>query len=278
MRSFFFPLRTLRWLLFLYMGIFLFPWTVSAQGTEFFEDPEEPTVPTPKVRTPPPTIRSVVVPAKKKIVRQPKKRSNSDIIFLMDISGSMDSFLDKQEISKLKAAKEALIYFAKNMKEGARFQLWTFSGQITQHVGSKDEGSKTAGFEPIGSPNSATRQQLVKTVETVKTRGGTKLYEAVYKAVGYFHSTAYSNRSREQRQKIVLILADGEDDDLSPIKLKHVLEQRSASKITIRTIGIGITKNTSLHRVLCQLATDNKCTITHDIETLKKILHSFTES
>jgi hypothetical protein len=75
-------------------------------------------------------------------------------------------------------------------------------------------------------------------------------------------------------------LADGQDDDLSPIKLPHVLAaKRKHPQVLIRTIGFGISKSDPLYHTLCQLASNRQsCTVAKDAAQLQRILRSFTDS
>ena len=79
---------------------------------------------------------------------------------------------------------------------------------------------------------------------------------------------------------LVVVLADGQDDDLSPIKLPHVLAaKRKHPQVLIRTIGFGISKSDPLYHTLCQLASNRQsCTVAKDAAQLQRILRSFTDS
>jgi len=261
---------------------------VLAQGFNFFGSPpkkEAPAaviVPKPK---PKPKLRLEPTPAKPKPKPKPAappKRSVSDVLFVMDTSGSMDAPAPGARVSKLDSAKKALRYFAKHMREGTRFQLWTFNARIQQQPNSPalKSGSRTVVFEPIGPSGSAVRRHLGGVIGDLDTRGGTNLYEALNRAIRYFRSSAYQVPKGTKRRKVVVVLADGQDDDLSPIKLHHVLaSKRQHPQVKIRTIGFGITKNDPLYHTLCQLASDAKsCTVAKDAAQLQRILRSFTGS
>jgi hypothetical protein len=76
-----------------------------------------------------------------------------------------------------------------------------------------------------------------------------------------------------------VVLADGQDDNLSQVKLRNVLDaSRRNRNVKIRTIGFGISTKDPLYEVLCQIASDRKsCTVAGDAASLQKIITSFSE-
>ena len=260
---------------------------VFAQGTDFFSTPEKKKVTPPKKVSKPKALPKPVPKPKPKpkpkpvVAKKPDpKRSISDVIFLLDTSGSMDAFLPEREQSKLNAAQQALTYFARNMREGTRFQLWSFNARLKKHPNSPAAGkSGNVVFEPIGGKTSKVRKHLIREVENLETRGGTNLYQSVFQALRYFRSSSYKVPPNTTRRKIIVVLADGQDDGLSQVKLPNVLDARRRNKdVKIRTIGFGITTRDPLYQVLCQMASDRKsCTVADDAASLKKIITSFSE-
>ena len=84
---------------------------VLAQGTDFFSTPQKKKVTPPKkVSKPKDLLKPVPKPKPKPVVtkKPDPKMSISDVIFLLDTSGSMDAFLPEREQSKLNAAQQAL--------------------------------------------------------------------------------------------------------------------------------------------------------------------------
>ena len=260
---------------------------ILAQGTNFFTVPEKKKVTPPKKVSKPKALPKPLPPPKPKlkpkpvVVKKPDpRRSISDVIFLLDTSGSMDAFLPEQEQSKLNAAQQALTYFAKNMREGTRFQLWSFNARLKKHPNSQAAGkSSNVVFEPIGSKASKVRKHLIREVEGLETRGGTNLYQSVFQALRYFRSSLYKVPHNTTRRKIIVVLADGQDDNLSQVKLRNVLDaSRRNGDVKIRTIGFGITTQDPLYEVLCKMASDRKsCTVAGDAASLQKIITSFSE-
>ncbi|MDP6329506.1 MAG: hypothetical protein QGF55_01505, partial [SAR324 cluster bacterium] len=87
---------------------------ILAQGTNFFTVPEKKKVTPPKKVSKPKALKKKVLPVSQKpkpnpvIQKKPDpQRSISDVIFLLDTSGSMDAFLRQREQSKLNAAQQA---------------------------------------------------------------------------------------------------------------------------------------------------------------------------
>ena len=115
-------------------------------------------------------------------------------------------------------------------------------------------------------------------VDRLETRGGTNLYQSILQAIRYFRSSLYQV-PKTDRRKIIVVLADGQDDGFSPIKLQHVLSAGKRNpEVRIRTIGFGITEHDLLHRVLCQMASDpGSCKIARDAQGLQEIITSFSE-
>ena len=272
----------------LFIGLMFLHHQLAAQGTEFFSSPKKEKVTPPKKvskpKVPPKTQPKPKPKLKPKtpVVKKPEiRKSISDVIFLLDTSGSMDAFLSGKEQSKLQAAQQALRFFAENMKEGTRFQLWSFNARLTQHPNSsKAKGStEKVVFEPIGKKGSKARRNLMNEVDRLETRGGTNLYQSVLQAIRYFRSSLYQVPKKTDRRKIIVVLADGQDDGFSPIKLQHVLSAGKRNpEVRIRTIGFGITEQDPLHRVLCQMASDpGSCKIARDAQGLQEIITSFSE-
>ncbi len=266
------------------LTLLLFPLTLLGQGTDFFGFPKKKETP-PEVKLAPTPTKPKALPkpkAKKKTITAPVvQKSILDVLFLLDTSGSMDAMVPQAKVSKLDAAKDALSFIAQKMKSGTRFQLWSFNARMKQHPNSPalKPISKQVVFESIGARNSIVRKHLLKTIESLETRGGTNLYKTIYKAIRYFRTSAYQVPQGAKRIKMIVVLADGQDDGYSAIKLNHVLsEKQNHADIKIRTIGFGIQNNDPLHQILCQIASSNKgCTVVSDASTLKTIIKTYTD-
>ena len=270
-------------LLFL-LGLWL-PGMLNAQGTSFFRVPKK-KPPIEKEEAPPPPPTPVRVAPKPKPTPPPPKpppadRSVSDVIFLLDTSGSMDAFLPGQKQSKLKSAQEALDFFAQKMLQGTRFQLWSFNARLTQHPNSPAAKSKQIIFEEIGPSGSVVRKHLRQQIAGLETRGGTNLYQAIFEALRYFRSPSYQvPEANVKRFPVVVLLADGQDDGYSAINRSQVLQKRKqVEEVEVKVIGFGITPNSETHRQLCELARPAAdCLVTSSPTELQTLIRSFTRS
>ena len=272
--------------LLLLLGLWL-PGMLDAQGTNFFRVPKK-QPPVQKEEAPPPPPTPVRPPPKPKPTPPPPApkpppadRSVSDVIFLLDTSGSMDAFLPGQKQSKLKSAQEALDFFAQNMLQGTRFQLWSFNARLRQHPSSPVAKSKQIIFEEIGPSNSVVRKHLQQQIAGLGTRGGTNLYQAIFEALQYFRSPSYQvPEVNVKRFPVVLLLADGQDDGYSAINRTQVLQKREqVEEVKIKVIGFGITPDSETHRQLCELARPVvDCLMTSSPTELQTLIRSFTHS
>ena len=272
--------------LLLLLGLWL-PGMLDAQGTNFFRVPKK-QPPVQKEEAPPPPPTPVRPPPKPKPTPPPPApkptpvdRSVSDVIFLLDTSGSMDAFLPGQKQSKLKSAQEALDFFAQNMLQGTRFQLWSFNARLTQHPNSPAAKSKQIIFEEIGHSGSVVRKHLQQQIAGLETRGGTNLYQAIFEALRYFHSPSYQvPEANVKRFPVVVLLADGQDDGYSAINRTQVLQKRKqVEEVEVKVIGFGITPNSETHRQLCELARPvADCLVTSSPTELRTLIRSFTRS
>ena len=261
--------------------LFMLPCTVFAQGTDFFYDPEPPSLPKPPQVPVSPALQVVPPkpkPSAQKVPEKKKQRSISDVIFLMDISGSMEEYVMDESLSKLEASQKALSYFVENMHQGSRFLFWTFSNRVTKYP-ITTKGRLTRSFQPIGKKNSQVRQEWKRNINQLQTEGGTSLYEAVYQALRYFDSQQYQAPRDVKRRKIIVVLADGQDDGLSTIRLAHILhEKQKLRDVAVKTIGFGIAPNSPAHQEICQLASDRQsCLLTQEPKKNMAIIKQVVE-
>ena len=272
--------------LLLLLGFWL-PGVLEAQGTSFFRVPKKqsPVQREEALRTPPIPVKTAPRPKPISPLSTPKPpptdRSVSDVIFLLDTSGSMDAFLPGQNRSKLKSAQEALDFFAQNMLEGTRFQLWSFNARLKQHPNSPAAKSKQIIFEEIGPSGSVVRKHLQQQLSGLETRGGTNLYQAIFEALRYFRSPSYQvPEVNVKRFPVVVLLVDGQDDGYSAINRTQVLQKREqVEEVEVKVIGFGITLNSETHRQLCELARPAAdCLVTSSPTELQTLIRSFTRS
>lgn len=244
-----------------------------AQGTQFFgEDP----VTTLPPATYPPRPVSTLPPRRTPQPSQQDATSNSDILFLIDLSGSMESNLPGKAETKLQAAKQALTFFNENMKPGARFQLWSFNQSIDRH---SPKGIRQRGFVEVGPIGAEVRQKMSATIHEFSTKGGTRLYQAVAEALQYFHSAEYQPLAAQTRYKVIVVLADGQDDGRGSVTLAQLLAlKKRYSDIEIKAIGYGVSQDGPFFKTLCQIATSNQCSIAQDEKVLIQLVRSFAKA
>ena len=175
----------------------------------------------------------------------------------------------------------AAYFFAQNMLQGTRFQLWSFNARLTQHPNSPAAKGKQIIFEEIGPSGSVVRKHLQQQIAGLETRGGTNLYQAIFEALRYFQSPSYQvPEANVKRFPVVVLLADGQDDGYSAINRSQVLQKRKqVEEVEVKVIGFGITPNSETHRQLCELARPAAdCLVTSSPTELQTLIRSFTRS
>ncbi len=257
-----------------------------AQGTEFLGEDETPPalpqipnqqpVPAAPAEEAPPTLPQAT-PA------LPQISQWIDLIFLMDVSGSMERTLpDSRGLNKLDAAKTILIGMIPSLRETIRFQLWTFSSRIDKLKNSPAVKPPPLSpiFEPIGKPDSIARKHLTAEIQKIQPPGDfalrTNLYHAVNDTIFYFQSALYQAPQNQTPIKTIVLLSDGQDDNLSPITLGIVMSTKiKFPDVDIRAIGYTISKDDEFFQVLCQIASKNQCVTANNWAELKKMIQLF---
>lgn len=277
-RAFFYSLGTV-------LLLFGAPSTSLAQTDFFGEEGENQPPPAAPPAAPPATPQPQAPQA---VAPQPTQStpagiSRSDVILLMDVSGSMDAFDLGQNMSKLEAAKTALRNVLAGMQDQTRFQLWTFSEVVHQYPSSvSSETPKRRGiFEVVGPQGSPTRDEFVKVASTISIPidgNSTNLYPALLQAMQHFYSHSYQvPPNGPEPLKVIVLLADGQDDQRSPVKLGTIMiAKHQFPDVQIKTIGFGIKEKSTFHRILCTLATEDNCALAQNTDQLQKVLSSFT--
>ena len=258
-----------------------------AQGTEFLgeETPQEP-VASPQQ----PALQSnqpVPNPLPNPTISQQSDFNQAfqfiDLIFLMDVSGSMERTLpDSKGMNKLNAAKTILIGMIPSLREEIRLQLWTFSSKIDklQNSPAVTPTPLIPIFEPIGKPDSLVRKHLIAEIQNIQPPGDaalrTNLYSAVNDAISYFQSGLYQPPAHQTPIQAIVLLSDGQDDNLSPITLGIVMSTKiKFPDVDIRAIGYTISKDDEFFQVLCQIASKNQCVTANNWTELKKMIQFF---
>lgn len=149
---------------------------------------------------------------------------------VMDGSGSMNEKGCSGELTKLQAARDALIGFAESLPADANLGLQVFDGR-----GIRD-------LLPLGTNN---RQEFVKIVRDVKANASTPLLSAVRQA--YAKILAQGARQLGYGEYHLVIVTDGAADqgqDPTPI-VNQILAE---SPVVVQTIGFCIGSRHSLNQ------------------------------
>lgn len=158
---------------------------------------------------------------------------------LLDVSFSMRG-------EAIEAAREAAIRFVRSLAPEDRAMVISFS----------DETKVLA--EPTTD-----RERLAKAISSIEAKGGTALYDAIYKAADLL--------SREEGRKVIVLLSDGRDEAESGVEpgslhtFEEALEKALRSEAILFTIGFGklveqemdFYGRTPLKEILARLAADS---------------------
>ena len=158
-----------------------------------------------------------------KVGVSPGEISSKDIVFVLDVSGSMN---DK---GKLEKAREALRYGIRSLQSGDRFNLVSFSTEETS-------------FSPemlAASPSN--REKADRFIRDLKAGGGTNIYDALSTALHLFPVVA-------DRPQYLVFLTDGlptvGETAIEAILQKVRAENRG--QVRLFTFGVGYDVNTFL--------------------------------
>ena len=261
------------------------------QGTEFLGDPPPEDPPPPANLTPPPQeppVQPEIPPQAPPVQPQQQvisqQQGNADILFLVDVSGSMEAFFPAQNVRKLEAAKQSLAVVINGLNPGNRIQLWSFSYDLDQHPNSEEAKKRRnyGQFDEIGDQASDVRRFLVQEVNRLEPPEDsaitTNLYQALFTAIYHFNTPIYRNQTETEREKIIVLIADAQDDLTSKIKLGNVLVAKSTfPDVDIRAIGIGVPDKSKLFNEMCSLSTNQQCTLVENADKFREILNSIAK-
>lgn len=144
-----------------------------------------------------------------------------DIVFLLDVSGSMAG-------EKLEQAKSALTFCVDNLNKGDRFQIIRFSTEA--------EGL----FDTLSRADDARRLAARAFIHTLKAIGGTALEDAVKMALEY--------KKDPSRPFIVVLITDGKPTigETGEDLLVDQIRRNAGSNVRFFTVGLGFDVNTHL--------------------------------
>lgn len=176
--------------------------------------------------------------------------SEKDIVFVLDVSGSMAG-------EKLKHAQNALLYCLHNLNKGDRFEIIRFSTEAY---------SLFQGLKPLTEAN---RQESFDFVNNLKPVGGTNIEQALEMAL------------RVDRQKsrpcFIIFITDGKPTigETDENALITQIQRNNISNSRIFTFGIGHDLNTHLLDRITETTHASRTYITPDEDIELKISSFF---
>lgn len=168
----------------------------------------------------------LISPAQGEITPVPK-----DIVFVIDVSGSMDG-------EKLQQAKQSLKYALGKLNPQDRVAIVAFGDTVTEFS------------SQLLSVDGLDRQQLEAFVERLEASGGTNINDALLRGLDLLAADQSS-----ERLKMLVFLTDGEpttgETDVAQI-IKNVTEKNAQLNARIFCFGVGYDVNTILLDTLSQ--------------------------
>lgn len=175
-----------------------------------------------------------------------------DIVFVMDISGSMSGY-------KVQQTKEAFNYFVDQLNSDDRFGVIAFSDIITPWSAS------------LAQATPKNRSDAKEFLNRLGAAGGTNIYDALASARQMF--------TNEKSTKAIVFLTDGEPTAGNTDPQMIAADMRRNNIQNIRTFVFGVGENVSA-QLLDTLALENsgEAVYVHENEQLQAKLTSFYET
>jgi len=245
--------------------------STSTTGTQFVrpDPPEAPKPPAPP-QVPPPA--AITPPPVRPTPQGPPSRY-PEVLLLLDTSDSMMNEAYPGGPNRLDEARGALRQVLSGMGDQTRVQLWVFN---TKLFPLRIAGQPVGSFTPVGQGRN--RQHLTGLLDTIRTAGGTNLYQAVTQALTLFQDPqALPLYQNGERFPVLVVISDGEDGG----KTRETLETVQAAKranplVTVNTIGFRVGKEDPWFRTLCSMATRPEgCAAAGDGKQLHSMLEAF---
>ena len=159
------------------------------------------------------------------------KKSNVDLICIIDISGSMKN-------QKLKLVKDSLKSLISFMDQKDRLALVLFNDKATEYL-------KLSFLTP------ETKKNYMSKIDKITSRGGTNILSGLEKAVNILKEEKLkegnninniSNEESEMRVKSLMLLSDGNDNDYNDVEIAEGLKKLTKGfnlSFTLHTFGYG---------------------------------------
>lgn len=160
----------------------------------------------------------------------PDVRKRANVLFLLDVSGSMDVPISKNE-TRLTQAKKAIEEALDHFTAGDQVGLAAFAQSA--------EGKFVPGtLTPVGDIND-NRRELLSTLKGVSSMGDTPLYEAVQR-----YAKAQAKTWSHDRINAIVVLSDGENDVNTPTTEfrdmeKTLLGMKDTTPVQVFTLAYG---------------------------------------
>ncbi len=178
-------------------------------------------------------------------IRQEEEKVAKDVIFVLDVSGSMEG-------EKLRQAREALKFVLSRLNEGDRFNILAFSTGVNRFADS---------LVPVSE-----RGKALEFAEELSAGGSTNIYQALLEALA----------DVEERPTYLLFLTDGLPT-VGVTDVRRIVEEvgrRVPGNVRLFTFGVGDDVNTFL---LDRLASEHRgiSTYVKPGEDLEKAISTF---
>ena len=155
------------------------------------------------------------------------KKSNVDLICIIDISGSMKN-------QKLKLVKDSLKSLISFMDSKDRMAIVLFNDKATQYL-------------DLSFLTDETKKNFILKIDKIASRGGTNILSGLEKAINILKEEKLKevnniNNEEDIRVKSLMLLSDGNDNDYNDIEIADGLKKLTKGfdlSFTLHTFGYG---------------------------------------
>jgi Ca-activated chloride channel family protein len=178
----------------------------------------------------------------------------TNILLVLDISGSMKELVPGAGKSRLDLAKAAAKEAVSLFSDEARVGLWTFSSGLQ----GKTDYRSVVPLDELGREvnNRTRKQQMLSSIDALQPRGDTGLYDTVAAAQKFL-----LDNYQKDAVNLVVVMTDGKNEDptggLSLEQLKQQLVKNDADanrRVSVATVGFGEAADYEALRTISQLS------------------------
>lgn len=184
--------------------------------------------------------------------REPERIIPKDIVFILDISGSMSG-------QKIEKAKLALLQILQMLHEGDRFSIITFNDEVC---------NLTGHLLPFSNG-----PQWYSSVEQITAGGMTNIYDALQEGIEIL-----DNQSADDRYKVVLFLTDGAPTEgITDIRkiIRDSTKLANEKDVHLFVFGVGYDVNAELLDELAEKAAGKVKYIVENEEIDEKVVELY---